>query len=78
MEKLTVGECIEQFRMYAKATAINPEKEHSINFCADFLRDFCKDASQPVQEDAEKEGECTYFPECVYIKDYCKNCNRTA
>ena len=49
MNKLTVDECIQQFRMYAKSNANAPEKQHSLNFCADFLQKFCKDVSQQDQ-----------------------------
>ena len=30
-----------------------------------------------VEVDAESRDDCTYFPECIYIKEFCVNCKRT-
>ena len=37
-----------------------------------------KQAQPTVQADADKDEECIYFPECVYIKELCENCVSTA
>ena len=55
MNKLTVDECIQQFRMYAESNTNAPGKKHSMNFCADFLQKFCKDASQQAVRPTTKE-----------------------
>ncbi len=50
MKKLTVDECIVQFRWYAKANAEIPENSHLMIFCADFCRNSAKvPPNKPMQ-----------------------------
>jgi hypothetical protein len=39
---LTPHECAEQFRMYARSNKDKPDVVHQLNFCADFLDEFCQ------------------------------------
>lgn len=41
---LTVEQCAAQFELYAKSHP-SPDSQHSLRFCANFLREFCKRAT---------------------------------
>ncbi len=49
--KLTVDQCLEQFRNYAKTqTHPNPDSKFTLNFCANFLAEFCVGATLPTND----------------------------
>lgn len=54
---LTIKQCADQFRLYAKSHP-NKEAVHQLNFCADFLEEFCVVAPSPLQT----QWRWTYVP----------------
>lgn len=55
---LTIEECAKQFELYAKSHS-SPDSQHSLRFCANFLRKFC--SQQFRDKNPEKCGDCGVF-----------------
>lgn len=68
---LTVEQCAQQFELYAKSNP-SSDSQHSLKFCAKFLREFCKQSSDTtwVKDAAEEIHRTTILSkeECNKIE----------